>query len=156
MPELDADVKTFIIKRLACYEKPSVVVKAVKEEFDVEVTRQAVHANDPTSVLGSKSMGDRWKKVFEETRAKFLEATDHIAISHKPVRLSYLQRMADNAERSGNMVLAASLLEQAAKEMGEQYSNRHKVDHGLQEGNPLAELLAKASGKTIGPSGTRD
>ena len=71
--------------------------------------------------------GEKWKALFEETRKTFLEDTATIAISHRAVRLRALQRMSEKAEMQGNMVLAASLLEQAAKEVGDSFTNRREL-----------------------------
>ncbi|TWA45903.1 uncharacterized protein DUF2280 [Sinorhizobium medicae] len=45
------------------------------------------------------------------------QGTASIAISHRAVRLRGLQRMAEKAEIQGNIVLAASLMKQAAEEV---------------------------------------
>lgn len=50
--ELSDEVKAFIVSRLACWQKPTEVVKAVKESFGVDVTPQRVKCNDPTKVAG--------------------------------------------------------------------------------------------------------
>ncbi|PLU18353.1 hypothetical protein BMJ31_20250, partial [Sinorhizobium medicae] len=55
------------------------------------------------------------------------EDTATIAISHRAVRLRALQRMAEKAEIQSNMVLAASLLKQAAEEVGNAYTNRREL-----------------------------
>ncbi len=50
-----------------------------------------------------------------------------IAISHRAVRLRALQRMAEKGRDPGNMVLTASLMKQAAEEVGNAYTNRHEL-----------------------------
>lgn len=72
-------------------------------------------------------MAARWKALFEETRKTFLEDTASIAISHRAVRLRALQRMADKAENQGTIVLASSLLKQAAEEVSGGYTNRREL-----------------------------
>lgn len=124
--KLSDEVKTFIVQSLACFDSPSVVAKAVKAEFDIEVSRQLVESHDPNKVAAS-GLAARWRALFEETRKTFLEDTSQIAISHRAVRLRALQRMAEKAEAQGNMVLAASLMEQAAKEVGDSYTNRREL-----------------------------
>jgi hypothetical protein len=85
-----------------------------------------VEGYDPTKRAGS-NLAEKWKLLFEETRKTFLEDTATIAISHRAVRLRALQRMADKAENQGNMVLAASLMKQAAEEVGNAYTNRREL-----------------------------
>lgn len=124
--KLTEAAKTFIVQSLACFDTPSVVVAAVKKEFEESVTRQAVEAWDPTKKAGAK-IAEKWRILFEATRATFLEDTASIAISHRAVRLRALQRMADKAETQGNMSLAAQLHKQAAEEVGNAYTNRREL-----------------------------
>lgn len=124
--KLSDEVKTFIVQALACFDSPSAVSKAVKAEFDVEASRQLVESHDPNKVAAS-GLAEKWRQLFAETRKAFLEDTSQIGISHRAVRLRALQRMAEKAETSGNMVLAASLMEQAAKEVGDSYTNRREL-----------------------------
>ncbi|WP_457586152.1 DUF2280 domain-containing protein [Ensifer canadensis] len=123
---LKDEVKTFIVQSLACFDTPSVVVDAVRKEFGATITRQSVEGYDPTKKAGS-NLAEKWRALFEETRKTFLEDTATIAISHRAVRLRALQRMAEKAENSGNMVLASSLLKQAAEEVGNAYTNRREL-----------------------------
>lgn len=123
---LKDEVKTFIVQSLACFDTPSVVVEAVRKEFGATITRQSVEGYDPTKKAGS-NLAEKWRLLFEETRKTFLEDTATIAISHRAVRLRALQRMAEKAETQGNMVLAASLMKQAAEEVGNAYTNRREL-----------------------------
>lgn len=124
--KLTDEVRTFIVQSLACFDAPSVVVAAVKREFGETVKPQAVEAYDPTKRAG-RALSQRWRALFDATRKEFLEDTSKIAISHRSVRLRALQRMADKAEERGNAPLAAQLLEQAAKECGNAYTNRREL-----------------------------
>ncbi|MQU78405.1 hypothetical protein FB009_109178 [Sinorhizobium medicae] len=124
--KLKDDVKTFIVQSLACFDTPSIVVEAVRKEFGKTITRQSVEGYDPTKKAGT-NLAEKWKLLFEETRKTFLEDTATIAISHRAVRLRALQRMAEKAETQGNMVLAASLMKQAAEEVGNAYTNRREL-----------------------------
>lgn len=125
-PKYSDEVKTYVVQALACFDSPAVVAKAVKAEFDVVISPQAVEAYDPTKRAGRK-LSQRFRLLFEETRKTFLEDTATIAISHRAVRLRALQRMAEKAENQGNMVLASSLLKQAAEEVGNAYTNRREL-----------------------------
>jgi hypothetical protein len=132
--KLSIEVQTFVVQSLACFDSPSVVAAAVKAEFGETISRQAVEGYDPNKRAGA-SLAAKWRALFEETRKTFLEDTSKIAISHRAVRLRALQRMAEKAEGQGNMVLAASLMEQAAKEVGDSYTNRREVTG--KDGAPL-------------------
>ena len=126
--ELPDEVRTFVVQALACFDTPTEVARAVKDEFGLVVSRQAVHAYDPTKRAGADlSVGLR--SIFEATRATFLASTAEIAVSHRSVRLRRLQRLADRAESLGNIALAADLLQQVAKEVGDAFTNRVALNH---------------------------
>lgn len=124
--KLSDEVKIYIVQALACFDSPSVVSAAVKKDFGLDVSRQLVESHDPNKKAAS-GLAPKWRVLFEETRKTFLEDTATIAISHRAVRLRALQRMADKAETQGNMVLASSLLKQAAEEVGGAYTNRREI-----------------------------
>ncbi|BAQ43981.1 DUF2280 domain-containing protein [Methylobacterium aquaticum] len=124
---LSDEVKTFIVQQLACFDPPSVVVKAVKAEFGEVVTPQQVEAYDPTKRAG-RALSEYLRALFEATRTAFLDDTAGIGISHRVTRLRTLQRLADRAEAQGNIALAANLVVQAAKEVGDVYTNRQRID----------------------------
>ena len=46
MAALNSEVKGFIVQALACFDTPSQVAAAVREEFGIEVTRQQCEAQD--------------------------------------------------------------------------------------------------------------
>lgn len=124
--KLTDEIRTYIVQCLACFDTPSAVAAQVKAEFKFEISRQAVQNYDPYKKQGNNG-ADKWKPLFDETRRVFLEDTAQIGISHRAVRLRALERMAILAESKGNLVLAASLMEQAAKEVGDSYTNRREL-----------------------------
>lgn len=136
MPRLTPDIQAFIVQRLACFDTPTAVAEAVKATHGVTVDRRQVETYSPERA-GQKPAA-KWCKLFEATRAKFVQDTAHIAIAHRSYRLQELDDMARLAKRKGNYTLAAQLLEQAAKEMGESYTNRRV----LEPADPVAALAA--------------
>lgn len=134
---LSDEVKAFIVHGLACFDPPSIVAEAVKREFEVDVSRQGVEAYDPTK-RASRNLAPKWRSLFDMAREEFLKDTGRIAIANRSVRLRALQRMAEKAEGMRNLALAAQLYEQAAKEMGEAYSNRQRLEHTGKDGSPIA------------------
>jgi hypothetical protein len=127
MAALSDDVKRFVVQALACYDTPSQVAEAVKEEFGIVVVRQQVATYDPTKHTG-RNLSPKWRAVFEATRAKFKEEVSDIPIAQRAFRLRALQRIATKAEGMRNMALTLQVLEQAAKEVGDAYVNRQKTD----------------------------
>lgn len=119
-------VKAFIVTQLACFDPPSVVAEAVQAEFGLKMRRQQVDAYNPLSRSGVR-LSARWKTLFDATRKEFLEKAAEIPVAHRSVRLRKLQRMVDQAEKMKNLALAAQLLEQIAKEVGDAYTNKRQL-----------------------------
>lgn len=133
MAALKPEVRAFIIQELACFDTPSQIVESVQKEFKVQVTRQQVASHDPTKAAG-KGLAKKWVELFNELRDRFLNEISDIPIANKAYRLRVLQRMSTNAENMKNIGMTAQLLEQAAKEVGEAYTNRQKVEHTSPDG----------------------
>lgn len=128
MAALKPDVKAFIIQSLACYDTPSQVVEAVQKEFGINITRQQAESHDPTKASG-KTLAKKWVELFNATRERFQNEISDIPIANKAYRLRVLQRMSTTAENMKNLGMTAQLLEQAAKEVGDAYTNKQKVEH---------------------------
>ncbi|HCU1013652.1 TPA: DUF2280 domain-containing protein [Klebsiella pneumoniae] len=134
MAALKPEVRAFIVQELACFDTPSQIVESVQKEFKVQVTRQQVASHDPTKAAG-KGLAKKWVDLFNELRDRFLNEISDIPIANKAYRLRVLQRMSTNAENMKNIGMTAQLLEQAAKEVGEAYSNKQKVEHTSPDGS---------------------
>ncbi|HDT4073453.1 DUF2280 domain-containing protein [Klebsiella variicola] len=150
-----SEVKAYIIQMLACYDTPSQVVEAVQKDFGIAITRQQVETHDPTKVSG-KTLAKKCVGLFNLTRDRFLNEISDIPIANKAYRLRVLQRMSTTAENMKNIAMTAQLLEQAAKEVGEAYSNKQKVEHTSPDGSmsprPTTIRLVKVE-PTNGKSG---
>lgn len=129
MAVLTSDVKAFIVQALACFDTPTQVSQAVKQEFDLDVTRQQVEQHDPTKRAGA-NLAAKWRALFEDTRKRFREETAEIPIANRAYRLRALGRLVEKAESMRNLPLTAQLLEQAAKEVGDVYVNRQAKADG--------------------------
>lgn len=136
MAALAENVKLHIVQALACFDTPSQAAKGIKAEFGLEILPQQCEAYDPNKRAGNR-LSDKYKLIFEETRKTFLEDMSLIGVSHRAVRLRTLQRMIERAEGQGNLALTAQLLEQVAKETGDSYTNRHKLEHTGKDGGPI-------------------
>ncbi len=134
MAALSSEVKAFIVQALACYENPAKVIELVKEEFKVAISRQQVSAYDPSNAM-AKSLSKKWVDLFNSTRARFQNEISDIPIANKAYRLRTLNRMATSTEKMKNFALTAQLIEQAAKEVGDAYTNRQKVEHTSPDGS---------------------
>lgn len=136
MAALKNDVKAYIVQSLACFDTPSQVVESVQVEFKVRITRQQVESYDPTKASG-KALARRWVDMFNATRARFQSEIADIPIANKAYRLRVLDRMATRAENMKNLAMTAQLIEQAAKECGDAYTNKQKVEHTGANGGPI-------------------
>ncbi|HII0414322.1 TPA: DUF2280 domain-containing protein [Klebsiella pneumoniae] len=143
MAALKPEVRAFIVQELACFDTPSQIVESVQKEFKVQVTRQQVASHDPTKAAG-KGLAQKWVDLFNRTRDRFLNEISDIPIANKAYRLRVLQRMSTTAEGMKNLGMTAQLLEQAAKEVGDAYSNKQKVELTGKDGGPLNQVTYTA------------
>ncbi|KPB29781.1 DUF2280 domain-containing protein [Pseudomonas syringae pv. syringae] len=132
MAALKHEVKSFIVQALACFDTPSQVVEQVKQEFSIEISRQQCESHDPTKRAGV-NLAARWVTLFHDTRKRFREDTAEIPIANRAYRLRALGRIVEKAESMRNLALALQVLEQAAKESGDMYVNRHRKDEPSDE-----------------------
>jgi hypothetical protein len=158
MAALTDDVKAFVVQALACFDTPTQVANAVKEEFGLEITRMQVSTYDPTKFMG-RNLSKKWREIFEATRKAFLEDQASIPIANQNFRLRALNNLYQNAATRGNAALAAQLLEQAAKESGGSFTNRREMTG--RDGAPLIptksaqEMTDDELAAYIGASGAR-
>lgn len=124
MATLNKKQKLFIVRSLAQFNTPQETVVLVKEEFNIDVSRQQCEAYDPTKRVG-KDLSDELKTEFESTRKDFLEKPQNIPIANLTVRL---QRLENQYQKHGkNRVAALNILKQAAEDMGGKYTNRQEI-----------------------------
>lgn len=127
--------KSFVVQRLACFDTPKEVAEALKEEFRVEVTPQAIEAYNPARSAG-KALAKRWRDMFEAARKDFLaNAQSYVPIANKTVRLREMQKAFLAHKGRGNWVGALQVLEQVAKEVGEAFTNQRQITG--KDGGPL-------------------
>lgn len=133
--KLSLEAKRFVVMELAMWELPSTIQKALKEQFDIEVTLPAIIQYDGTRAHCPK----KWKQLFDDTRTQFIEDTSAIPIANKAFRLRELNRMLEVQRRrpdaQRNPADVRATLEQAAKEAGNVYTNRQ--EHTGKDGKDL-------------------
>lgn len=131
MAALKEPVKIFIVQSLACRDTPQEVVENVKQEFDVEISRSQCQAYDPTKYSG-RNLSQKYVELFEKNREEFDKGLIDIPIANKYYRLKQYQRQLD---RTRNVKTALKILEQAAKDIGGQFTNRQEITG--KDGGPL-------------------
>lgn len=127
MAALNAQTKLYIIQQLAMFATPQEVVDLVKENFNIELARAHVFYYD--AEMNTK-LAQGYKDLFAEFRQKFLENTAMIPIANKAYRIRELQKIyeSDRNSKNQNKVAMRATLEQAAKESGDAFSNKQKIE----------------------------
>ncbi|EPW4995475.1 DUF2280 domain-containing protein [Acinetobacter baumannii] len=123
MAALKEPVKIFIVQALACRDTPQEVVEQVKQEFGVDISRSQCECYDPTKYSG-RNLSKKFVELFESTREKFDKGLIDIPIANKYYRLKQYQRQ---LEKTRNVKTALKILEQAAKDIGGQFTNRQEI-----------------------------
>ncbi|KJX32666.1 phage protein [Enterobacter hormaechei subsp. steigerwaltii] len=139
MAALSTEVKAFIVQSLACFEPPTKVIELVKQEFGVEVSRQQVSQYSPGNAMAA-NLSKKWVDLFHATRERFQTEISDIPIANKAYRLRVLDRMMTSAEKMRNIALATEIIEQAAKECGDAYTNKHKFEHSGPNGGAIQTI----------------
>jgi hypothetical protein len=124
--KLEPEHQIFIVQQLAMFERPKAVKTKLKELFDIEIALPSIVYYD----ISNKDLPKKWKTLFNSTRKKFLNNSSAIPIANKSVRLQKLQNMFDKQEDSAlqNTVAMRDILEQAAKESGDAFSNKRQIE----------------------------
>ncbi|MBZ0381128.1 DUF2280 domain-containing protein, partial [Acinetobacter baumannii] len=99
------------------------VVEQVKQEFGVDISRSQCECYDPTKYSG-RNLSKKFVELFELTREKFDKGLIDIPIANKYYRLKQYQRQ---LEKTRNVKTALKILEQAAKDIGGQFTNRQEI-----------------------------
>ncbi|HBY7337579.1 TPA: DUF2280 domain-containing protein [Klebsiella pneumoniae] len=139
MAALSTEVKAFIVQSLACFESPTKVIELVKAEYGIDVSRQQVSQYTPGNAMAAK-LSQKWIDLFNATRKRFQNEIADIPIANKAYRLRVLDRMATRAEGMKNLALTAEIIEQAAKECGDAYTNKHKFEHSGPNGGAIQAI----------------
>ncbi|KKW79077.1 hypothetical protein AAV96_09035 [Acinetobacter sp. AG1] len=134
MARITKKVKLFIVRMLAEFETPTQTSRSVKEVFSIDVTPQQCEAYDPTKRIGQDLSQELRDKFFEYRRIANQEL-EAIPIANMRYRLQLLQGLVD--KYPDNPVLIPKWAEQAAKEMGGQYTNTSKTQLTGADGQPL-------------------
>lgn len=121
---LNDDLRAEIVTRFAMYDTLSEIHRSLTER-GIDISVQGVQHYNPTG--GNRSIADRWVTLFHDTRAKFQAEMMDEPIAQRAYRLRELHKLYLQARDRGALPLAASLLEQAAKETGGLYTNVTKL-----------------------------
>ena len=135
MATLKEPVKIFIVQALACRDTPQEVAELVKQEFKLSIDRVQVAAYDPTKQSG-KNLSKKFVELFDKTRADFDAGLIDIPIAQKHYRLKQYQKQLERNAK--NTVMSLKILEQAAKDVGGQFTNRQEITG--KDGKPIETI----------------
>jgi len=141
--KLDGKQQIFVVSQLAMFERPKDVQEALKQKFQVEISLPGITYYD----ISNPDLSAKLKKLFNDTRRKFLKDSQKIPIANKSYRLQKLQRMfeteEDESPRFRNKKRMQAILEQAAKESGDAFTNKQKHEVTGKDGKPLQTTPSK-------------
>ncbi|WP_086381843.1 DUF2280 domain-containing protein [Caballeronia sordidicola] len=113
---LPSTVKRYIVRLLAQGDSPIEVVRAVAQDFSLEVSVQTVnryHPDKPTGDCLSKPL----RELFYSTRKAFVESPDNLPMAQKAIRLRRLDTQYEMALEAGTLKIALTAIDLARKEM---------------------------------------
>lgn len=113
---LSPTIKRTIVMALGGGATPSEVVLLVREQFNTQITRQAVQKYNPRTATGSNLSADL-KALFESTRAKALEDLESLDTAYRTMRVAALQRVYERAVTAHDDRTALRALDQIRIEM---------------------------------------
>lgn len=158
--KMNDEIRAQIVCRLAMYDTVASVVSWLAEEHDITITKAAVSAYNATNASNAQSsrrrVAQKWLDLFHATREAWLKEIAAVPISQRAYRLRRLELLHDAAfmramrakdgastasEHLEATKAAAGLLEQAAKEIGNVYTNVAKVQGAALPGQvPPADM----------------
>lgn len=112
---IPGEVRAWIVRRLAAFERPKEIVQAVKDVWDLEVNEGQVKRLNP---LLNDKLDESLVTLFWHSRRAFEEAVDDVGIGKKVFRLRELHRLYDESYDKGDIETCLSILDQASKEVG--------------------------------------
>jgi hypothetical protein len=141
--KLSPDAKVFAVCQLACFRTPKEVAAAIKAEFGVAISPQAVEHYHPDRVAG-KGLAPDLVELFRDARKRYLSDTSAIPIASNVYRQEVRQRILDAhlGRRRPNLSAALETLADAAREDGGVYTNARALD--LTSGGRSFGVLAVA------------
>ncbi|MEX0660493.1 MAG: DUF2280 domain-containing protein [Balneolaceae bacterium] len=150
MPRLKKSHKELIVKELACYTPSKEVQQKLRDEYGIEVSASQIAFYNPDN-NSSKNLSEVWREQFRHIRNQYKDEVAKHDISAKGYRLGMLQKMFERQYVRGNDVLAAELLERAAKELGGAYEGKDPdTGDGVTINNYIQQVYNKIEGRESG------
>jgi hypothetical protein len=127
--KLNDEHKRWIVTQWAFYRNQREIMDGFNGEFGFAITvAQAQFYNLSEGLVKRTAASPHLQLLFDEARKKYLTEITSIPVANAAFRLHRLQEMFEVHHANRNWKSAASILEQAAKESGGAFTNRHEVD----------------------------
>lgn len=140
-PKLSEEARVYVVTAMALWRPEAEILKRLAEEFTPvgakPVSQQALWSYNPLN----PKCPPRWKKLHAATREAWTKDLAAVGVYHQKYRISQLHRMAERALEKGNYPLAASLLKQAAEDVGLCYTNRRDLTSAGEKLEPAGGLV---------------
>lgn len=138
--KLTEQQRIYVVRRLAAYDKPRAIARDMKQEFGIEVSHQLVESYHPGRAAGRR-LAARWKRLFAEARAEFLDSAAETAAMHMAVRVSLREDIARDAWEAGLFKAASDVLDAIAKDIGGVFDKRRKDEQLGRRGVPAPATI---------------
>ena len=137
---LTYEQKVYVVKRLAAYDAPVVIVRGLREEFGITVRLGLLQYYHPERAQGSE-LAQHWKDLFWDTRKSYVDSTADIGADHKPVRIRWRGEMVQETWGAGQHKIANEILDSVAKEAGSGAGNGYGRGHFGLRAIPLTATI---------------
>jgi hypothetical protein len=125
--KLTEQQRIYLVRRLAAFDKPRAIARDFAREFGVTVSPQLVESYHPGRAAGRR-LAPRWKQLFAQARAAFLDSTTETGAMHEAVRVHWREGIAHDAWDAGLFKAASDVLDAIAKDIGGAFDNRKKPE----------------------------
>ena len=141
MPKkLTEQQRIYVVRRLAAYDKPRAIARDLAREFGVTVSHQLVESYHPGRVAGRR-LAPRWKTLFAQARAAFLDSTAESGAMLMAVRVHWREGIAHDAWDAGLFKAASDVLDAIAKDIGGAFDRRQKHEHSGRRAPPAPATI---------------
>jgi hypothetical protein len=119
--------KRFIVESFACFQDISSIAAELAKRWQIKPDYRHIAQYDARRP--QCSMGKALRRLYVETRERYVEGVSEVAIAHQAHRLRLVGRIVEKATNSKDYAAALKGLELAAKEMGGALSGQTTVRH---------------------------
>jgi hypothetical protein len=120
--------RIYVVRRLAAFDKPRAIARDMKQKFGITVSHQLVESYHPGRAAGRR-LAPRWKALFAQARAEFLESAAETGTMHMAVRVAWREGIANDAWDAGQFKHASDVLDAIAKDIGGAFDKRKKDEN---------------------------